>query len=96
MKDTLETLAALMHSGGIAYEQATREFKKRYILHVLNACKGNQCAAARELQMHRNTLGRTIAVLHLVRVNRVWMDAYEAMWRKENTNTPALALRARA
>ncbi|MGB8771964.1 MAG: helix-turn-helix domain-containing protein [Candidatus Korobacteraceae bacterium] len=28
-------------------------------------CKGNQCKAARQLGMHRNTLSRTIAELKL-------------------------------
>jgi Fis family transcriptional regulator len=84
MKDSLISLAALMHRGGIAYEQAVREFKKRYILHVLNANKGNQCKAARELEMHRNTLSRTIRQLHLVRNGRMYMDSFEAMRKKEN------------
>jgi hypothetical protein len=32
---------------------------------VLQDCKGNQCKAARQLGMHRNTLSRTIAELKL-------------------------------
>lgn len=90
MKDELARLAALMHSGGIAYAEATREFKRRYILYVLNANRGNQCKAARELGMHRNTLSRTIAELSLVRMagsNR-WCDAFEDMRRKENGTAP--------
>jgi DNA-binding NtrC family response regulator len=65
VKRELESLVAQMYVGGITYEEAVREFKKRYILEVLTRHKGNQCKAARELGMHRNTLSRTIADLKL-------------------------------
>lgn len=65
MKDQLETLVAQMHQSGILYSEAVREFKKRFIMNVLQQNKGNQCKAARELGMHRNTLSRTIAELKL-------------------------------
>lgn len=63
MKDQLEQLVRQMHSTGILYSESIREFKKRFILNVLRECRGNQCKAARELGMHRNTLSRTIAEL---------------------------------
>ena len=44
---------------------AVRQFKKRFILEVLAHHKGNQCKAATELGMHRNTLSRTLAELHM-------------------------------
>ena len=50
-----------MHAGGITYTEAVREFKRRFLLEVLAHHKGNQCKAAKELGMHRNTLSRTIA-----------------------------------
>jgi len=65
VKDQLEALVAQMHSNGILYSEAVREFKKRFILNVLQQNKGNQCKAARELGMHRNTLSRTIGELNL-------------------------------
>ena len=65
MKDQLEALVAYMHSSGILYAEAVREFKKRFIIHVLQECHGNQCKAARELDMHRNTLSRTIEELKI-------------------------------
>ena len=49
----------------MAYNEAVRQFKKRYILEVLSHHKGNQCKAADELGMHRNTLSRTLAELDL-------------------------------
>jgi Fis family transcriptional regulator, factor for inversion stimulation protein len=71
MKDQLEALVAQMYGSGILYSEAVREFKKRFIMNVLQQNKGNQCKAARELGMHRNTLSRTISELKLdVRVFR--------------------------
>ena len=54
-----------MYKGGILYNEAVREFKKKFILAVLQENKGNQCKAARQLGMHRNTLSRTITELEL-------------------------------
>jgi Fis family transcriptional regulator, factor for inversion stimulation protein len=54
-----------MYQSGILYSEAVREFKKRFILTVLQQNQGNQCKAARELGMHRNTLSRTISELKL-------------------------------
>jgi Fis family transcriptional regulator, factor for inversion stimulation protein len=65
VKDQLEALVAQMYSSGILYSEAVREFKKRFIMNVLQQNRGNQCKAARELGMHRNTLSRTIAELKL-------------------------------
>ena len=65
MKDRLEQLVNEMYMSGILYSEATREFKKRFIMQVIHANRGNQCKAARELGMHRNTLSRTIAELKL-------------------------------
>lgn len=65
MKDQLEALVTQMHQSGILYSEAVREFKKRFIFSVLQENHGNQCKAARELGMHRNTLSRTISELKL-------------------------------
>ncbi len=54
-----------MYSAGIPYAEAIRQFKRRYILEVLAHHKGNQCKAAAELGMHRNTLSRTLAELEM-------------------------------
>jgi Fis family transcriptional regulator, factor for inversion stimulation protein len=61
----LDILVTQMHSGGIRYADAVRDFKKQYLREVLLAHKGNQCKAAEELGMHRNTLSRTMAELGL-------------------------------
>jgi Fis family transcriptional regulator len=65
VKDQLEALIMQMYKSGILYNEAVREFKKKFILAVLQENKGNQCKAARQLGMHRNTLSRTIAELEL-------------------------------
>jgi Fis family transcriptional regulator, factor for inversion stimulation protein len=65
VKRELDSLVTQMHAGGITYDEAVREFKKRFILEVLAQHRGNQCKAAHELGMHRNTLSRTIAELNL-------------------------------
>ena len=65
MKDQLETLVHQMYDSGILYSEAVREFKKRFLLTVLQENQGNQCRAARQLGMHRNTLSRTISDLKL-------------------------------
>ena len=63
VKRELELLVSQMSAGGITYTEAVREFKKRYILHVLVQNRGNQCKAATEMGMHRNTLSRTMEEL---------------------------------
>ncbi len=42
-----------------------REFKRQYLREVLLAHRGNQCKAAEEMGIHRNTLSRTMAELGL-------------------------------
>jgi len=65
VKDQLEALVQQMYKSNILYSEAVREFKKRFIATVLEENKGNQCRAARQLGMHRNTLSRTIGELKI-------------------------------
>src|ERR1044071_9263174 len=65
VKDQLEALVAQMYTSGILYSEAVREFKKRFIMNVLHENKGNQCKAAHQLGMHRNTLSRILSELNL-------------------------------
>jgi Fis family transcriptional regulator len=60
LKRELDSLVTQMHAGGITYEEAVREFKRRFILEVLACHRGNQCKAAKELGVHRNTLSRIL------------------------------------
>lgn len=65
MKRELDNLVTQMHNGGITYDEAVREFKRRFILEVLACHRGNQCKAARELGVHRNTLSRILVELEI-------------------------------
>ena len=65
MRRELDSLVTQMHSSGIRYEEAVREFKRQYLREVLVTHRGNQCKAAEELGMHRNTLSRAMAELGL-------------------------------
>jgi Fis family transcriptional regulator len=67
VKRELDNLVVQMYASGITYEEAVREFRRRYIQEVLGHNKGNQCKAARELGVHRNTLSRIMADLELDR-----------------------------
>ncbi len=63
MKDQLDALVNQMIERGILYEDAVSEFEKRFIRKVLEKNNGNLCKTARDLNIHRNTLTRKIAVL---------------------------------
>jgi len=65
VKDQLEALVQQMYKSNILYSEAVREFKRRFIATVLEENKGNQCRAARQLGMHRNTLSRTVSELRI-------------------------------
>lgn len=65
MKRELDNLVTQMHAGGITYDEAVREFKRRFIVEVLSGHRGNQCKAAKELGVHRNTLSRILAELEI-------------------------------
>jgi Fis family transcriptional regulator len=65
VKDQLEALVVQMYKSNILYSEAVREFKKRFIITVLEENRGNQCKAARQLGMHRNTLSRTMEELKI-------------------------------
>ena len=61
MKDQLEHLVAEMVGKGVRYEDAQREFEKRFITHALQKMDGNLGKTADLLGIHRNTLSRKIA-----------------------------------
>ncbi len=67
MRERLESLVAEMVGRGIRYEDAQREFEKRFIACVLARHDGNLCRAATALGIHRNTLSRKMAEYRLTR-----------------------------
>jgi Fis family transcriptional regulator, factor for inversion stimulation protein len=60
VKQQLDALVTEMIEKGILLGEARQEFEKRFIQRVLQRHKGNLSRAARDLRMHRNTLGRKI------------------------------------
>jgi DNA-binding NtrC family response regulator len=67
LREQLERLVDEMVSKGIRFEDAQREFEKRFIAHVLTKADGNLCKAAAVLGMHRNTLSRKLTEFRLRR-----------------------------
>jgi Fis family transcriptional regulator, factor for inversion stimulation protein len=60
MRELLEQLVDEMVTKGIRFEDASREFEKRFIIRALLTSRGNLCRAADLLGMHRNTLSRKL------------------------------------
>ena len=65
LKEQLERLVTDMVTKGVRYEDAHREFEKKFIAYVLSQSEGNLGKAADLLGMHRNTLSRKISEYHL-------------------------------
>ena len=60
MKQQLDSLITEMVDKGILFNEARREFEKRFIARVLQRHKGNLSRAAKDLRIHRNTLGKKL------------------------------------
>jgi DNA-binding NtrC family response regulator len=58
ISDRLEHLVEEMDEKGVRFEDAVREFEKRFISRVLRRCAGNLSRTAEALGVHRNTLTR--------------------------------------
>jgi len=54
----LEKLVEEMVDRGVQFDDAIREFEKRFITRVLGQCAGSVTKTADALGMHRNTLAR--------------------------------------
>ena len=60
MKHHLDGLIAEMIDRGVLFPDARREFEKRFIARMLQRHGGNLSRAAKDLRIHRNTLGKKI------------------------------------
>jgi DNA-binding NtrC family response regulator len=58
MKDRFDGLVEHLLDGGFFLQQGIEILEKSMIQSVLERNKGNQCAAAKQLGIHRNTLQR--------------------------------------
>jgi DNA-binding protein Fis len=65
MHKLLEQLVGQMVEKGVHYEDALREFDRRFIATVVDKCDGNLCKAADTLGVHRNTLSRKLKDLKI-------------------------------
>ena len=65
MHRLLDELVTKMVEKGIHYEDAVREFDRRFIVEVVEKSNGNLCKAADTLGVHRNTLARKIKELKI-------------------------------
>ena len=68
MREQLERLVDEMVAKGVRFEDAQREFEKKFIAQVLSKAEGNVCKAADLLGIHRNTLSRKMTEHRLRRV----------------------------
>jgi DNA-binding NtrC family response regulator len=58
ISDRLEKLVEEMVDRRVQFDDAVREFEKRFIAQVLGRCDGSLTKTADELGIHRNTLTR--------------------------------------
>ncbi len=65
MRELLDRLVGMMVETGIRYQDAQREFDKRFITRVVHDSDGNLGKAAQRLGVHRNTLTRKIKELKI-------------------------------
>jgi DNA-binding NtrC family response regulator len=65
VREILDQLVAEMVDKGIRYEDAQREFDKRFIARVIQQSAGNLTRAADTLGVHRNTLTRKMKDLKI-------------------------------
>ena len=66
--DRLERLVEEMVDKGVRFEDAVREFEKRFISRVLVRSQGSLTKAAGALGMHRNTLSRKMGEYKIKRL----------------------------
>jgi DNA-binding NtrC family response regulator len=60
VKQQLDALIGEMIEKGILFTEAKREFEKRFIARVVQRHRGNLSRAAKDLKIHRNTLGKKL------------------------------------
>ena len=65
MHKLLEQLVDEMVARGVHFDDAQKEFERRFVARVITKCDGNLCKAADTLGVHRNTLARKIKELKI-------------------------------
>ena len=67
ISDRLEKLVEEMVDKGVLFEDAVKEFEKRFIARVLTHCDGSVTKTAETLGVHRNTLTRKMIAYNIKR-----------------------------
>ncbi|MBI3490897.1 MAG: hypothetical protein HY047_03765 [Acidobacteria bacterium] len=67
ISERLEKLVEEMVDRGVRFDDAVREFEKRFISRVLGQCAGSLTKSADTLGIHRNTLTRKMGQYKLKR-----------------------------
>jgi DNA-binding NtrC family response regulator len=67
MSERLEKLIEEMVDKGVRFDDAVREFEKRFIARVLGRCQGSLTKTADTLGIHRNTLTRKMGTYKIRR-----------------------------
>ncbi len=65
MHKLLDELVTEMVTRGVHFEDAQREFEKRFLTQVIDNSAGNLTKAADTIGVHRNTLSRKIKELKI-------------------------------
>mgnify|MGYP001168727639 FL=1 len=65
MREDLDRIVNEMVDKGVHFDDAQREFERRFIARVVAHCDGNVGKAAVALGMHRNTLTRKVTALKI-------------------------------
>ncbi len=69
ISDRLDRLIEEMVERGVMFDDAVREFEKRFIARVLGQSEGSLTKTADTLGIHRNTLTRKMGVYKIKRRN---------------------------
>jgi DNA-binding NtrC family response regulator len=67
ISERLQRLVDEMVEKGVHFDDAVREFEKRFIVRVLSQCDGSLTKTSDALGMHRNTLTRKIETYKIKR-----------------------------
>ncbi len=67
ISERLDRLVDEMVDKGVGFDDALREFEKRFIARVLRQCNGSLTKASDKLGIHRNTLTRKVGSYKLTR-----------------------------
>ena len=72
---TFESFARLILKAGFTLETGPKRLRREMAIVVMTQNGGNQCKSARDLGMHRNTLGRLLKEEQIPTARSYWCAA---------------------